>query len=988
MSDGEKDPRAASASQGELVAGTIIGARYRVERQVGVGGMATVFLAEDLKHHRPVAVKVLLETLTHTIGIRRFLQEIEVIAGLQHPHLLTLIDSGDVDGMLYYVMPYIEAQSLREVIDIEKQLPVERAVTIAREVADGLAYAHQNGVIHRDVKPSNVLMSDGHAVVADFGIATALQKAAVGRLTETGISLGSPTYMSPEQAAGERELDARTDVYSLACMLYEMLCGEPPLASLSMQQMVTRKLTGNIPRLRDRRSALPPALEAAIHKALAAEPDARFASMREFSNAIGDAVRVGSRVPRRAIWLGAAAAVVVAAVGGMWLRQERRVTRATQQVGEINRLASGGEFAAAFALTEQVLPIIPRDSALQRVRPLFTDFVKIVTVPAGARVFRQHPQQAPGSWESIGTTPLDSLPMPKFGADLSYRLRIERDGYESAELLPNVFAGWGAPWGVFALDTMRLDRAGAAPGMVRIPGWTRRDDIHPGGTIRLGDFHIGKYEVTNREYYQFVSAGGYQRREYWTEAFIRDGRELTWEQAMMDLRDRSGLPGPSTWSGGRFPAGQEEFPVGGVSYYEAAAYARFSGKLLPTAAHWSRAALYHHRETSWIYEPSSNLDGTEPRRVGQGMINSYGLYDIAGNVREWCVNPVDSGRLTRGGGWEDAGFFVPNLIPKPEFDRSPSNGFRLVALTDHDSTIAHLSGRIVRPTPRDFRNASAISDAEFSIYRRQFDYDPLPLAARRDTGGTSDLLRWERVSFSAGYGGERMAAYVFLPKDAPPPYEAVIYWGPSGLMTMRSFNAGQWLLFNSLMGFIPRSGRALVIPVFKGTYDRDDKDFSATSAFADSSARYRDLAVHWIKDLRRTVDYLESRQDMRIDRIGYYGWSWGGEVAGIALALEPRIKAAVLNVGGYSPAGPLRPEVDPVNYMPRAHVPTLMLNGRHDVVFPYETSQLPFFQQLGTRPTEKKHITYPTGHTVPQDALVRESLAWFDRYLSGVGSRP
>jgi dienelactone hydrolase len=176
--------------------------------------------------------------------------------------------------------------------------------------------------------------------------------------------------------------------------------------------------------------------------------------------------------------------------------------------------------------------------------------------------------------------------------------------------------------------------------------------------------------------------------------------------------------------------------------------------------------------------------------------------------------------------------------------------------------------------------------------------------------------------------------------------------------------------------------------VFKGTYDRDDKDFSATSAFADSSARYRDLAVHWIKDLRRTVDYLESRQDMRIDRIGYYGWSWGGEVAGIALALEPRIKAAVLNVGGYSPAGPLRPEVDPVNYMPRAHVPTLMLNGRHDVVFPYETSQLPFFQQLGTRPTEKKHITYPTGHTVPQDALVRESLAWFDRYLSGVGSRP
>jgi eukaryotic-like serine/threonine-protein kinase len=985
MSDAEERPPAARASEDGLAVGTIIGARYRVERQIGEGGMATVFLAQDLKHHRPVAVKVLLQTLTDTIGVRRFLQEIEVIAGLQHPHLLTLIDSGDVNGMPYYVMPYIEAQTLHEVIQVEKPMPVERAVTIAREVADGLAYAHQHGVLHRDVKPSNVLMSDGHAIVADFGIATALQKAAVERITETGISLGSPTYMSPEQASGERTLDARTDIYSLACVLYEMLCGEAPLEKLSMQAMVTRKLTGSIPRLRDRRSDVPPALDAAIHKALASDPDARFASMREFSSAIGAAVRVRGGASRRAVWLVAAAAVVVVVVGGAWVRQERRVTRATQQIGEINRLASGGEFAAAFALAEQVVPIIPRDSTLQRVRPLFTDFIRIVTVPAGARVFRQHPRQPPGDWEPIGTTPLDSVPMPRFGSDLSYRLRIERDGYETAELLPNVFAGWGALWGVPALDTLRLDRAGAMPGMVRIPGWTTRDLMHPGGTIRLNDFHVGKHEVTNREYYQFVSAGGYQRREYWTEAFVRDGRELTWEEAMTDLRDRTGLPGPSTWSSGRFPAGQEEFPVGGVSYYEAAAYARFAGKRLPTAGHWSRAALYHHRESSWIYEPSSNLDGTEPRRVGQGMINSYGLHDIAGNVREWCVNLVDAGRLTRGGGWEDAGFFVPNLIPKPEFDRSPSNGFRLVALTDHDSTIAHLSARIVRPTRRDFRNVKAISDAEFSIYRRLFDYDPLPLAARRDTGGTSDILRWERVSFTAGYGGERMAAYVFLPRDAPPPYEVVMYWGPGGLATLRSFNADQWLTFNSLMGFIPRSGRALVMPVFKGTYDRDDKDFSVTNTFADSTARYRDLAVQWIKDLRRTVDYLETRQDMRLDRVGYYGYSWGGELAGLALTLEPRIKAAVLNVGGYSPAGPPRPEVDPVNYNPRARVPTLMLNGKHDVVFPYETSQLPFFQQLGTPPADKKQFIYPTGHSVPQEALVRESLAWFDRYLSGVG---
>jgi hypothetical protein len=968
--------------QGDIVPGTIIGARYRVERQVGQGGMASVFLAEDLKHHRPVAVKVLLESLTHTIGIRRFLQEIEVVARLQHPHLLTLIDSGDVGGLPYYVMPYIEAQSLREVMLREKQLPVERAVTIAREVADGLAYAHQNGVIHRDVKPTNVLMSDGHAVVADFGIATALQKAAIGRITETGISLGSPTYMSPEQAAGERDLDGRTDMYSLACVVYEMLCGEPPLDNLSMQQTVTRKLTGNIPRLRGRRPDVPPALDAAIHKALATDPRERFASMREFSTALGDAVRVRARVSRRAVWLGAAAAAVIVVVGGMWLRHQRRVVWATQQVGEISRLASGGEFASAFALTELVLPIIPRDSTLQRVRPLFTDFIKVVTLPAGARVLRQRPQRNSGNWELIGTTPLDSVPMPKFGHDLTYVLRIEADGYESAELLPNVLAGWGRLWGVLALDTLRLDRAGAAPGMVRIPGWTMPDGAGYGATMTLRDFHIGRHEVTNREFHQFVAAGGYQRREYWTEPFVRNGRELTWEQAMADLRDRSGLPGPSTWSGGSFATGHDEFPVGGVSYYEAAAYARFAGKRLPTAAHWQRAALHHVRETSWIYEPTSNLDGTESRRVGHGMMNSYGMYDIAGNVREWCVNEMDSGRVTRGGGWEDAGFFVGHLIPKPEFDRSPSNGFRLVTLTDDDSTIARLSGRIVRFVPPDFRNASAVSDAEFSIHRRLFDYDPLPLAARPDTGGESGMFRWERVSFTAGYGGERMAAYLFLPKDSPPPYEAVIYWGPSGLATLRSFTDRDWVLFNTMMGFIPRSGRALVIPVFKGTYDRDDPQFSIRNTSPDSTTAYRDLAVQWIKDLRRTVDYLESRPDINASRLGYYGWSWGGQMAGLALALEPRIKAAVLNVGGYPSGGP-RPEVDPVNYVPRVRVPTLMLNGRHDVVFDYETSQVPFFQHLGTAPADKKHMIYPTGHSVPQAALVRESLAWFDLYLRG-----
>jgi Tol biopolymer transport system component len=263
-----------------------LGDRYAIKREVGRGGMAVVFLAEDLKHHRQVALKVLHPELTATLGAERFLHEIEIIAGLQHPHILPLYDSGEAEGLLYYVMPYAEGESLRQRLDREKQLAVDESVRIAVEVADGLDYAHQRGVVHRDIKPGNILLSARHAVIADFGIARAIEAARAERVTSTGLGVGTPLYASPEQATAQETLDGRTDIYSLGCVLYEMLAGQPPLTGATPQMIQARRVSETPSPLHGLRDTVPPALDHVIARALARIPADRYATASQFGQAL------------------------------------------------------------------------------------------------------------------------------------------------------------------------------------------------------------------------------------------------------------------------------------------------------------------------------------------------------------------------------------------------------------------------------------------------------------------------------------------------------------------------------------------------------------------------------------------------------------------------------------------------------------------------------------------------------------------------------
>ena len=320
---------------------TALAGRYQIEREIGRGGMATVHLARDLRHGRWVAIKVLREELAAAVGAERFLEEIRVTASLQHPHILPLFDSGSAEGLVWYVMPFVEGETLRSRLARERRLPVDDALQLVREMADALEYAHRHGVVHRDVKPENVLLQSGHALVADFGIALALENAGGARITRTGITLGTPSYMAPEQAAGDRPIDARTDVYALGAVLHEMLAGESPFAAAS-HQMPRNAMHEPVIALATRRADVSPSLDAAVRRALAKEPDERFPSAAAFAAALAVPLRVG--VPSRARMVSARAMLyavgvmlAVGLLGGWELARSPFVERSPDAPPEVVR---------------------------------------------------------------------------------------------------------------------------------------------------------------------------------------------------------------------------------------------------------------------------------------------------------------------------------------------------------------------------------------------------------------------------------------------------------------------------------------------------------------------------------------------------------------------------------------------------------------------------------------------------------------------------
>jgi len=653
---------------------------------------------------------------------------------------------------------------------------------------------------------------------------------------------------------------------------------------------------------------------------------------------------------------------------------ENDTLRITQQLLEIEHLKDQGENNAAFNLARQVAPFLGEGYDIEGLWEGISWSTDIDSRPSGARVLQQPIDAAPDDWEEIGVTPLSTVRFPAYD---QYRVRLELEGYRSVELLHEAL--WGADWrDEPPVNPVQLDRDEDLPEeMVRIPGFTQDH-------VEFASYFIDRYEVTNRDYSNFVSSGGYRKPEYWTETFLHQGRIIEFEDAMQEFADRTGRPGPAFWSGGAYASGEGDYPVAGLSWFEASAYARFVDKELPTLAHLEMAMRFFMENSAFIIS-RSNFGGEGPWSVSNNRSgNSLGVYDMAGNVREWCWNSMTRGqRCTYGAAWNDPPYNVVDIIPKSPWDRDPTHGFRLVRTFDSSEKTERLKVQVESAQVRDFMSETPVSDAEFNIYRRMYDYDDLPLNVVVVESLKFDFWTRERVEFDLA-NRDRGAAYLYIPHSGTVPYETVVYWPGSDALWAQVIDQEYLDSFEFLM----KSGRVVAQPVFYGTYDRDDANrpinYETLWASAESTAttNYRDLQTTWIQELSRMIDYLETRNDVAHDRLGFYGFSWGGGLAPVVLAVESeRINAAVLNVGGLNATSKYLPESDGFNFVTRVTTPVLMVNGEYDIVVPLETAQKPLYNLLGTDPQHKKMVVVPSAHLVPEDVLIREALDWFDRYL-------
>ncbi|MBP1654256.1 MAG: hypothetical protein H6Q28_812, partial [Bacteroidetes bacterium] len=970
-------------------------------------GMGVVYLAEDTRLHRKVALKFLPRELSSSPEDRERLKvEARLAASLNHPNVATIYAIEEVGDELFLAMEYLPGLDLKETIrqDSWSHVPFEQKVGYALQIAEGIGAAHRRGIIHRDIKTSNIVVTaDGKAKILDFGIARPQESA---RKTSKGQTPGTVAYMSPEQARGER-LDFRTDIWSYGVVLFELFTGQLPFVG-KFDQAVYYSILHEKPKpLRRLLPALPEELESIVERTLEKDPSRRIQTMEEVLELLRSVPASGAeprgRSPlqrllslppaRRRLVGGMALGAVVMVAIAAWLTGNLPHAPSVSEINDrLSDMVSAGDYAAAYALAVEHEARLQGDSSFASLQLLMFDTLTVRSVPAGGTVVlrRLDPGASRVSADTLllGPTPQENVRVGRG----EYLLTIRKPGYYPADrlasstpippLLPLVRRG-------IVVDVQLVDTAAAPPFMARVPAGTYQLadwSIRGKEEVQLDDFLVDEREVSNEEYRAFVRAGGYVKREFWKHHIIVDGKPMPWEQAMRTLVDQTHLPGPRGWMGQSYPDGKGDHPVTGITWYEAAAFAEFAGKSLPTVYQWEKAARNGIpnlmgivmpwglvQDTSGNFRNRANFetDGTTPvSRYRTGM-SPFGCLNMAGNVREWLDTETSRGRLVAGGSWKDPYYLFSRYAGFPQGLASDDLGFRCVLNRDGTARKGPPAVDLHRETPT-YRPDRSI---DFAALAGFYNYDRGPLTILSSSIEETPEWRKEKVAFS-GSDGEEIVAYLFLPKLAQAPYQCIVFDPHSGVYA--GIVQADWAA-EVILGPHIRSGRAVLAIVPKGSLQRP---WSSREGFPPrSSVLYRDRVVRWVRDNRIGIDYLGSRGDIDMHRVALVVLSnEGGPL--LVPALDTRYRSVALVACGLDPdVNDNRPETNPINFLPHYSAPTLVLNGTYDEVFPTEQCAIPLYNLL---PEPKKLELLNSGHAPPLGQRVPVINRWLDETMGQV----
>ena len=581
-------------------------------------------------------------------------------------------------------------------------------------------------------------------------------------------------------------------------------------------------------------------------------------------------------------------------------------------------------------------------------------------------------------WRLIGRSPIQPLRLPRG----ILQFKLEKEGYETSYFSSSnpslklynspVEFGW-------SLEPINIQPQGSIPpGMTYIQGGNFIPALTGAGVdpVYLHPFYIDKFEVTNKDFKGFMDAGGYSNSQYWVEMdFIQDGVSLSFEQAQEIMIDSTGMTGPAGWEVGTYLQGTENKPVTGISWYEALAYARYKGNILPPMYHWAKAAFPPDEIISPISPKllkTSNFSREKIKDIGQGE-GAYGTFDMAGNAKEWVWNIFGGRGLTLGGAFDEPTYLASQTAPQPRMDRSLKNGFRTARLIN-PRDLNPFGDPIETQAPKDLSFYKPMNDEVFKVYSRSFEVDSSkPKSKVIYVDDSHPIWIKERISIEVGYNEEMMDMLIFKPKNSfGPSSPVVIHPGSNYYSTppeIDDINPGEFSL-----DFLIKSGKTLVWPAWKGSLNR----MPATRSGGDRMRDFRNLYIAWVSDTDKTLDYLETRNDIDTDNIFYLGMSYGALFNTHTLLFENRYKGAILYVGGVFPTYP--PLVDGINHMPRIDTPFLMLNGEQDYLVP-KSAAMYFYQSTGTPEKDKKIVFYDSGHwPLPRNQMIKETLDFIKKY--------